>query len=171
MKYLVSLVSGPAASCIAGLTISDDNYASAVDLLQKRFGNTELLINEHVDSLLDLAPVLSMDNVNGLRSLHEAVTVRVRNLESLGVQMNQYAITVHRGILRKIPPELELEYYRGPGKDSATDTLTTLLSFLQKEIECVNESDASPTTAGDQVEIFQGTFLAHQRRHFRQRHH
>ena len=37
-NYLQALVEGPAAKCIQGLSLSEANYASALEILQERFG-------------------------------------------------------------------------------------------------------------------------------------
>ncbi|XP_064462067.1 uncharacterized protein LOC135372371 [Ornithodoros turicata] len=142
-KYLISLATGPAARAIEGLSLRDENYVTAVDILKARFGKTELLVSNHLDSLFDLPPVKSIDDIRSLRKFHEAVTVRIRNLQSLGVSRSQYSITIFRTILRKIPSPLELEYYCVNRTDSATasaatstaDDLSSLLDFLEKEIE------------------------------------
>ncbi|XP_064478379.1 uncharacterized protein LOC135391825 [Ornithodoros turicata] len=144
-KYLISLVTGPAARAIEGLSLRDENYVTAVDILKTRFGKTELLVSDHLDSLFDLPPVKSIDDVRSLRKFHEAATVRNRHLQSLGVSRSKYSITILRTILRKIPPPLELEYYRTDVNrtDSATssaamstaDDLSSLLDFLEIEIE------------------------------------
>ncbi|XP_064470072.1 uncharacterized protein LOC135384817 [Ornithodoros turicata] len=142
-KYLLSLVTGPAARAIEGLSLRDENYVTAVDILKARFGKTELLVSDHLDSLFDLPPVKSVDDVRSLRKFHETVTVRIRNPQSLCVSRSQYSITIFRAILQKIPPPFELEYYRVKITDSATasaaastaDDLSSLLDFLEKEIE------------------------------------
>ncbi|XP_064470014.1 uncharacterized protein LOC135384755 [Ornithodoros turicata] len=126
-----------------GAITQDENYVTAVDILNARFGKTELLVSDHLDSLFDLPPVKSIDDIRSLRKFHEAGTVRIRNLQSLGVSRSQYSITIFRTILRKIPSPLELEYYRVNRTDSATasaatstaDDLSSLLDFLEKEIE------------------------------------
>ena len=52
--YLRSLVQGRALESIAGLTISDANYAQAVELLKKRFGNKQTIIAKHMEVLMKL---------------------------------------------------------------------------------------------------------------------
>ncbi|XP_064464312.1 uncharacterized protein LOC135375565 [Ornithodoros turicata] len=138
LKYLVSLVSGPAARAIEGLSISDENYTTAVDILQKRFGKDDLLVTENMGRLFELRTVRSSTDVNGLRELHETVTVRIRKLESLNVTTAQYAIPLRQVILKKIPRDLEMDFYRtkDKGKDTNGDSLSSLLDFLGNEIEC-----------------------------------
>ena len=60
-NYLRSLCEQGAASTIAGLALTDANYKVAVDLLKKRFGNVDVVINSHMDRLLKL-PQLNNSN-------------------------------------------------------------------------------------------------------------
>ena len=57
MNYLKGLLDGPAASTIAGLALSSASYSIAVKLLHAhaRFGNCQLVINSHMESLLKLS--------------------------------------------------------------------------------------------------------------------
>jgi hypothetical protein len=53
-NYLNSLLEGVAARSIQGLSLTADNYNSAVDILHKRFGKTQQVITSHMDELLKL---------------------------------------------------------------------------------------------------------------------
>ena len=44
-NYLISLLESTAAEAIAGLTPTDANYEEAVSVLQRRFGNPQMIIN------------------------------------------------------------------------------------------------------------------------------
>ena len=57
-SYLKGLLDGPAASCIAGVGLTDGNYNTALDLLKNRFANPQLLISSHMDALLKLQAFL-----------------------------------------------------------------------------------------------------------------
>ncbi|XP_044182057.1 uncharacterized protein LOC122962872 [Acropora millepora] len=54
-NYLKSLLGESAAATIAGLPLTSDNYTAAIELLTKRFGNKQVIISSHMDSLLKLA--------------------------------------------------------------------------------------------------------------------
>ena len=56
-NYLRSLLDGAAYDAIAGLTFSSVNYKEAVQILQKRFGDEQLIINRHMEALLRVDPV------------------------------------------------------------------------------------------------------------------
>ena len=58
-NYLKSLLDGPAAAAIAGLTLSSPNYSEGVTILKKRFGNKQLIVTRHMDTLMSLEAVIS----------------------------------------------------------------------------------------------------------------
>ena len=53
-NYLNSLLEGTAASSIQGLSLSESNYDSAVELLKERFGKPQQIIAAHMDELLKI---------------------------------------------------------------------------------------------------------------------
>ncbi|KAG0415875.1 hypothetical protein HPB47_006954, partial [Ixodes persulcatus] len=55
--YLRSALTGKAASAIAGIQATGENYDTGVELLRKRFGRTDVLTQEHLSQLLDLPAV------------------------------------------------------------------------------------------------------------------
>ena len=52
---------------MTGLSLTDANYNAAVAILKKRFGNTQLIVNQHIDALLWLTAVTLHHGVTGLR--------------------------------------------------------------------------------------------------------
>ena len=52
-NYLNSFLELTAAESIAGLTLTSANYEKAVAILKRRFGNTQLIVNKHMDALED----------------------------------------------------------------------------------------------------------------------
>ena len=55
-NYLQSKLTGDAANAISGLQLSNENYPIAVDILNKRFGNKQIIIDAHFSALMDLPP-------------------------------------------------------------------------------------------------------------------
>ena len=45
------MLEGAAAKAIQGLTLSDANYDSAIDLLKERFGKSQAIITAHMEEL------------------------------------------------------------------------------------------------------------------------
>ena len=65
-QYLISLLDGPALAAVAGLKLTEPNYNEAIDTLTKRFGNKQLIICRHMDTLLELEPVVAPTNIKAL---------------------------------------------------------------------------------------------------------
>ena len=53
-NYLKALVERPAANTILGLTLTEANYAAAVELLKERYGKKQQIISAHMKELLKL---------------------------------------------------------------------------------------------------------------------
>ena len=72
-SYLHFLLDSTAAEVIAGLSLTVTNYEEAVSTLKQRFGNTQHIINEHMNSLLHLTAVSSHHDIKGLRHLYDSI--------------------------------------------------------------------------------------------------
>ncbi|KAH6947372.1 hypothetical protein HPB50_018527 [Hyalomma asiaticum] len=72
-NYLKSLLTGEAAAAIAGLQATSQCYEDAIDILQKRFGDSSALIQDHMQGLIDINPVSSEKNVHDLRRMLDSV--------------------------------------------------------------------------------------------------
>ena len=44
ISYQISYLKGPAKAAMSGILITESNYLEAVEILQKRFGNKQILI-------------------------------------------------------------------------------------------------------------------------------
>lgn len=73
-NYLNSLLESIAAESIAGLNLTAKNYEEAIAILKRRFGNTQLIVNRHMNTLLSLAAVTSQYDLKGLRVFDAFVT-------------------------------------------------------------------------------------------------
>ena len=89
-NYLNSFLESNAAEAIAGLTLTAANYTEAVATLKKRFGNSQLIVNKHMEGLLALSTVTSHNDVKSLRRLYDSVEAHVRRLKALGVPAASY---------------------------------------------------------------------------------
>ena len=72
------------------LTLTGANYDEAVEILQKQFGNKQLIINKHMEELLNVNSVDSQHDVKGLRRLYDVIESSVRSLKSLGIKADSY---------------------------------------------------------------------------------
>lgn len=64
-NYLKGCLKGEAQATISGLTLSSENYTEAINVLKDRFGNEQVLISAHVESLLKIDKIRSVTNIEG----------------------------------------------------------------------------------------------------------
>ena len=107
-NYLNSLLESAASDAISGLTLTSANYEEAIGVLKKRFGNKQLIVNRHMDLLLNLNTVTSQHDLKGLRKLYDVVESNVRGLRALGVQSSSYGGLLTPILISKLPTELRL---------------------------------------------------------------
>ena len=81
-----SLVEGPAAATVKELPLTSENYNSAIKILEERYGNRRLIISSHMDNLLKLPVVSSVNDFKGIRQLYDKTEIRIRGLQALGVE-------------------------------------------------------------------------------------
>ena len=77
-NYLVGYLEGQAKRTVEGFNITNENYQKPLDLLYKRFGNTQVIITTHMNELLKIKYVKSDKVVAGLRQLYDRLEVHVR---------------------------------------------------------------------------------------------
>ena len=132
-SYLRDLLEGSAAAAIAGLQTTEANYDAAIQLLQRRFGDSQVIISGHHEALLKIAPLHSSRDVKELRSLYDKVEVHVRGLQSLNVPTSAYGSLLIPVLLGKIPEDVRLLI--GRQVKSGQWELSYLLDLLRDEVE------------------------------------
>ena len=140
-NYLRSMVSSSALEAISGLTLTGDNYDEAVEILQKRFGNKQLIINKHMEQLLNVESITSPHDVKGLRQLYDVIESNVRSLKSLGVKADSYGSLLSSVLMNKLPAELRLIVSRKFG-DSDSWQFDELLKLIEEEVQVRERSSA-----------------------------
>ena len=128
-----TLCVGEAALCISGFSKSAANYRSAVELLKSRFGDTRIIINHHMDSLENLQPVKSENDINGLRFLYDKIMSHIRALQALNIEPNTYSQLLVSMLTKKVPHVLMVEMSKSM-KEKTWD-LDNLLQVLKDELE------------------------------------
>ena len=153
MNYLVNLVSGEAENCINGLSLCNENYTIALNLLKERYADKQVLISSHMNKLLELKSVHEISNTVGLRALYDHVNAQVRSLLSIGLNSEDYGPMLIPVLMSKLPQELKLIITRQFGKD--VWNINNILKSLKDEIETreklnltVNEVGGFPPFSG-----------------------
>ncbi|GFV05934.1 integrase catalytic domain-containing protein [Trichonephila clavipes] len=132
-SYLKSVVTSDAELAIRGITLTSENYAKAMKILEDRFGCKELIVDLHMNRLLNLTPVRKSFDVIALRNLYDQLEINIRGLESLEISPDSYSCLLFPIIMKAIPPDLALEYNK---KHNETQSqITDLIAYLRSEVE------------------------------------
>ena len=146
-NYLNSLLEGAAARTIQGLTLSEDNYASAIDLLQERFGKPQQIISAHMDELLKIQ-ACSSERTTSLRFVYDKISVHVRGLASLGISSKEYGSLLIPILMSKFPSDIRLQIARKTTNE--VWEIEELLETIKREIEAREASEAVKANANTQ---------------------
>ena len=132
-RHLKSLLEGPAALAISGIQLTGANYKEAIDILTQRFAQKQVIVNAHMEALLNLPRVSSERDIRELRKLFDSLEINIRSLKSLGIDFKQYGTLLVPIIMSKLPDEIRLTITKGANGD--TWELEVLLKTLRAELE------------------------------------
>ena len=98
-----SFICDEAREKISGLAPTSSNYKTAVDILQKRYGNTQELISSFMNKFVTLAKVKNGKDIKGLWKLLDQTESSIRNLSSLDLTTDRYGTLLVPLINDKLP--------------------------------------------------------------------
>ena len=96
---------GDALNAISGLAPNFQNYTQALEVLEKRFGNPQLMILSRINTLVELPTNQEQDGVNGLRT-YDQINLHFRSLSTVCVASEHYGPMLSSSVLEKLPPEI-----------------------------------------------------------------
>ena len=139
-NYLNSVLEGTAALTIQGLSLTTANYNSAIELLKKRFGNTQQIVATHMEELLRL-PACIGDRAQPLRRLYDKLMVHIRGLSSLGIETAQYGSVLVPVLMSKLPDGVRLRIAQ-ENRDETWE-INHLMDTILKEVEAREASEGA----------------------------
>ena len=89
-NYMQSLLEGAALASVSGLSLTESNYKSAVEILTERFENKQLIISSHMEALLQLPAETVITDIKRIRMIYDKVEANVRGLEAFGIASDTY---------------------------------------------------------------------------------
>ena len=110
--YLRSYLTGDALRVQPGLVLTSSNYRVALELLERRFGTKQVIINSHMERLYKLPVIRRGEDVRSIRDFHDKIETDRRSLEAIGVEPESYGSLLVPMIKDKIPNELNIHISR-----------------------------------------------------------
>lgn len=134
-----------AYDAIAGLTLSAANYREAIEILKKRFGNKQMIIAKHMETLLNAEAVTTDNHLKELHNLYDTTESHIQSLKSLGVEAASYGAMLSSVLLTKLPPDLRLIVSRNVSFDAELS-----MKNLLKLCVVARERASNPSTSHSQ---------------------
>src|SRR5690606_6912876 len=129
------------------------------ELLSKRFGDSNLLQQEHLSALSSLPCCYSSNDSKGLRKITDMAVLNFQALSTLGVEESVLGPTLFVSLSRALPRDLLMRFHRE--RSSADDTSFSdsgihLLKFLKDEVNllerCSSYLQAGAANASSRLE-------------------
>ncbi|KAH9629666.1 hypothetical protein HF086_009002 [Spodoptera exigua] len=139
--YLRSALTGSALQVISALEFSPANYIHAWELLENRFHNERLLVNNHVKALFNSA-TLKSESSTQIRKLIDTILRNLRALNPLDEPTEKWDTLIIYLIVTKLDVSTEREWEKHKGamslgvKDKVK--LDDLLSFLRNRADMLD---------------------------------
>lgn len=156
--YLRSALDGTALQVISALEFTPSNYLHAWELLENRFHNTRLLVNNHVKSLFNI-PCLKQESSSLIRKLMDTVLRNLRALNTLEEPTDAWDTLIIYLMVSKLDSSTEREWENHKGTISLNNsnqkyTLDDLLSFLRNRADMLDMISANHSRPKDKPLIY-----------------
>ena len=85
LEYLQNSLVREATETKVGPEISSKHYKEAIDLLEQRFGNKQMILSLHIENIIELPKINSNKDLRGIRLLSNNLESMTQSLKSIGV--------------------------------------------------------------------------------------
>lgn len=148
--YLRSALTGSASQIIKSIQFTAENYTIAWGLLENRFNNNRLLVQNHVKALHTLQ-FLHKDSAFHIRKLIDNVLKNIRALNGLGEPTDYWDTLIIYQIVSKMDSATEKEW------ENHKSALSKLPSHANNQKFTLNDIIAFLTDKADMLESIKGT--------------
>ncbi|XP_075150571.1 uncharacterized protein LOC142224671 [Haematobia irritans] len=129
MWYLKNHVIGEAASLIAHLAITEDNYPTAWQLLEHRYNNKRVMAATAIQRLLDQPS--GAGTLSALKRLHDTTKQCLAALSNMGLQTSSWDPLLIHLLVKKLDKGVHSQYEQMIKNPKELQTISDFLSFLE----------------------------------------
>lgn len=145
LAQLMSVLAGEPRQMLSHLSITDDNFEPALDLLHSRYNNVRRLAESLINKVWAI-PKVSRTNDIRLLILNPVLTA-TRALKKMGMPVDQWSFPLLTYLLPRLPLEVQSRFELQHGGNSAQHipNFTVLIDFLEVECRRADTPDVAPT--------------------------
>lgn len=152
LQYLKSCLREDALRAVESLSIEEANYSKAWEILERRFKNTRLIVQDHVSSILN-AQLISTQSYSLLRELLDKVVTNMEALKSLKINVDSWDALLIPIISEKLDYNSKKEWQMS--LDTTVPTYQQFISFLEKRCTVLESLDNITNKTSNQAPIIQ----------------
>ncbi|XP_022829237.1 uncharacterized protein LOC111358355 [Spodoptera litura] len=145
--YLRNSLKDTASLIIKSLEFSADNYDVAWDLLCDRYHNDRILVNNHIQELFKIQPVVK-ESSQALRNTIDSVNRNLRALKTLHLPTEHWDMIIIHMVTSKLDPSTIRDWERERNSITRLPTLHEFNTFLKNRadiLETIEESSVHTT--------------------------
>jgi len=133
MEYLKTSLSGEASKILQNLKVSDSNYETAWELLNKRYNNKRMLFISHLNNILHLRTIEG--TAEDLKRIHDTTVENLRAIDNIGVSTENWETIIAHIIMEKLDKETLQMFDQSLQQPKEVIQLQELLSFLETRFQ------------------------------------
>lgn len=160
--YLRASLKDSAALVIQSITFSAENYDIAWQTLCDRFNNNRLLINNHIQALFNIEPIVR-ESSKALRNMIDIVNKNLRALKTLNLPTEHWDALIIHMMSSKLDPVSSREWEEERNRIKDIPTLNNFTDFLKGRadlLETMEGTQNKPRRHSDISHIRPKTFVA-----------
>ncbi|XP_061710281.1 uncharacterized protein LOC133520037 [Cydia pomonella] len=142
--YLRSSLKDGASLVIKSLEFSSDNYKVAWDLLCERYTNDRILVNNHLNALFNINPVLQ-ESSRALRNTIDLVNKNLRALKTLNLPTEHWDILIIHMVTSKLDSAILRDWETERNNIKKLPTLTEFTTFLRNRADLLETMEEAQT--------------------------
>lgn len=146
LHYLKSVIAGEAAALIKHLSISDDNYTAAWDILVNRYDNKRMLVNNHLATFLSQQS-LQVESAAGLKKLHDTTLECINAISNLKINIETWDPILIYIVSQKLDRDTIKLYEQSLHTPKEIQSLSDFMSFLENRFQSLETSKTNKKDA------------------------
>ncbi|GFS78532.1 uncharacterized protein NPIL_702611 [Nephila pilipes] len=133
--FLRGYLDAEAKRLVDGISITADTYTMTKEILKSKYGNTDKIIQSHLDYLENLTPIKDL-SPSALNELYMDCNRRLQALDALGEKTQSYGRILAPKTLRAFPHEICRNWIVYAKRENLAESdKTKLMKFLSEEVE------------------------------------